>query len=446
VVASVQNYLGWRTCETICADAGEAEDFRCTGGLTWDHCPPNTHLGVQFGRDPNCIEACRSEGCVQTCSDYEISQSWFKCERDEGGNSYSRYMDPDFYYPWCMQGMSSTSPSTDFESANRGEHMLSVEVPGGVLAKNITCGLEHCCTLLVDGRVMCWGNNRQGQLGTLASWPGGCVVPGGFQGDQSFCDTMVAVDLGQGRTALAVKAGSTHNCALLDNNRIKCWGENRHGQLGHGHNADSVGNAAGEMGDDLPYVDFGSVEGDPLTATSIAVGGDTSCALLLNKRVKCWGLTPSLVSAPEDYQWTNIGKGEPTMGNSLPYVDLGDDPVADIECAQYSCCAVFENGRSKCWGMNEGGLGAVDPSSNNDEPMRDTFHWAVSRVPFTELGPGSEVTQILPHKRGGCALLSDGRVKCWGQCPFSTVLHRRLRKEGARASSAGEGEWDSNLP
>lgn len=308
------------------------------------------------------------------------------------------------------------------------------------------------------------GGGNAGDYGALGLPGTFCVIPGGLVGvdgleGQPCDDTMVAVDLGEGRTALAVKAGDYHNCALLDNNRVKCWGSNDKGQLGLGDSAYRVGSGLGEMGDDLPYVDLGSVEGVPLTATAIAVGGSTSCALLLNKRVKCWGQTPLGRIVLEEgfyvskYQWTNIGRYAGFMGDELPYVDLGDDPVADIECANFddddpspTCCAVFENGRSKCWGKNDGGLGAVDPSSNDDEPMRNTFQWAVSRVPFTELGPGSEVTQILPHERGGCALLSDGRVKCWGQCPFSPVLHRRLSKEGARASSAGKGERDSNLP
>ena len=33
----------------------------------------------------------------------------------------------------------------------------SVVIPGEVPATNITCGRQHCCTLLEDRRVMCWG-------------------------------------------------------------------------------------------------------------------------------------------------------------------------------------------------------------------------------------------------------------------------------------------------
>ena len=45
---------------------------------------------------------------------------------------------------------------------------------------------------------------------------------------------MSAVSLGTGRSATAVSAKEYFTCALLDNDTVKCWGENRSGQLGLG--------------------------------------------------------------------------------------------------------------------------------------------------------------------------------------------------------------------
>ena len=60
-------------------------------------------------------------------------------------------------------------------------------------------------------------------------------------------DNLVAIDLGSGRTALAISAGDGHTCAMLDNSSFKCWGRNADGQLGQG-DTDNIGDQAGEMG------------------------------------------------------------------------------------------------------------------------------------------------------------------------------------------------------
>ena len=59
-------------------------------------------------------------------------------------------------------------------------------------------------------------------------------------------DNLPSIDLGTGRTATAIAAGSFHTCALLDNGSVKCWGDNAIGQLGIGNTTDK-GDNTGEM-------------------------------------------------------------------------------------------------------------------------------------------------------------------------------------------------------
>jgi alpha-tubulin suppressor-like RCC1 family protein len=51
--------------------------------------------------------------------------------------------------------------------------------------------------------------------------------------------------------------GERFGCAALENNGVKCWGWNTHGQLGLGMSGDR-GNAPGQMGDNLPFVNLGT--------------------------------------------------------------------------------------------------------------------------------------------------------------------------------------------
>jgi alpha-tubulin suppressor-like RCC1 family protein len=118
----------------------------------------------------------------------------------------------------------------------------------GQPARAITAGTDHSCALLEDGSVKCWGSNEHGQLGLGHS---------DDQGDQpGEMASLASVDLGDGRTAVAIDGG-THTCALLDNGAVKCWGPNQFGQLGQGDTAER-GSAPGQLGDALAEIDLGT--------------------------------------------------------------------------------------------------------------------------------------------------------------------------------------------
>ena len=57
---------------------------------------------------------------------------------------------------------------------------------------------------------------------------------------------LTGINLGTGRTATAIAAGGSHNCAKLDNGAVKCWGRNNLGQLGI-DNTTYMGDGSGEM-------------------------------------------------------------------------------------------------------------------------------------------------------------------------------------------------------
>ena len=139
-------------------------------------------------------------------------------------------------------------------------------------------------------------------------------------GPNEMGNSLDAIELGTGRTATAIAAGKYHNCAILDNSSIKCWGSNNAGQLGLGdtYNRGDLDHNSGdsEMGDSLPVVDLGAGR----TARGITAGDSHTCALLDNFSVKCWGKNESGQLGLGDNSTRGDGSGE--MGDNLPVISL----------------------------------------------------------------------------------------------------------------------------
>lgn len=129
-------------------------------------------------------------------------------------------------------------------------------------------------------------------------------------------DQLPAVDLGAGRSAKAIFAGSFHYCAILDNAQVKCWGNNAVGQLGYG-DTNARGDAPGEMGDALLALNLGTNR----TAVSLALGAASTCAALDDGSVKCWGASNFGGLGYGDKGRRGDGAGE--MGDALPALNLG---------------------------------------------------------------------------------------------------------------------------
>jgi alpha-tubulin suppressor-like RCC1 family protein len=89
-------------------------------------------------------------------------------------------------------------------------------------ANNMVSGVFHTCAILDNGNVKCWGYNTAGALGD------------GSTADSDAPSTTV-INLGTGRTAVALSGGNAHTCAILDNGDLKCWGSDEYGQLGNGN-------------------------------------------------------------------------------------------------------------------------------------------------------------------------------------------------------------------
>lgn len=224
---------------------------------------------------------------------------------------------------------------------------------GSTVALMFALGEAHTCARVSGGSVKCWGYNGDGQLGL-----GDDVSRGDDPNEMSV--NLRAVDLGD-EPILAISAGISHNCVVLTDGRVKCWGHNGYGQLGIGDRA-RRGTSTSHMGDSLSAVDLGEA------VTALAAGGFHTCALLASGRVKCWGHNEYGQLGLGDM--VHRGDGADEMGDALPTVDLGEGATAAaITAGAYHTCALLTDGQVKCWGRNHfGQLGLGDALLRGHEP------------------------------------------------------------------------------
>jgi len=278
-----------------------------------------------------------------------------------------------------------------------GENLPPVELGSGRRATNLACGYQHCCALLDDGSLKCWGWNHDGQLGLGDTNPRGA-------GPAQMGDHLPPVDLGAGRKAVALAVAGRHSCAMLEDGSVKCWGQNFSGELGLG-DANTHGSRPREMGDALGAVDLGSER----RATGLVSGPSHTCAILDDWSVKCWGINSSGQLGLGDVVFRGDDAAE--MGDALPAVDLGPRRRPTGMAAGIShTCAFFFPGALYCWGFNRAGqLGLGD-----DENRGDQAGEMGRELPQVDLGAGAVVEGVAPGFTHTCALLSGGIVKCWG--------------------------------
>ncbi len=224
----------------------------------------------------------------------------------------------------------------------------------------VSAGSAHACSIILDGTVRCWGHNNFGQLGNEAT-------------EDSSTPVVAAV-----QDVVALSLGQSHSCALLQDGGGACWGRNEDGQLGSGNTANS--------GMPLRVADLGQ-------AVAIASGGNHTCALNQNTQVVCWGRN----------EQGQLGIGTVSPGISVPASVPQLVGVTAISAGTDHTCALADGGSVWCWGWNRFGQTAAG---------------AIGEKSFTltpRLVP--DLVDVIAIHAGGnhtCALLQNGRVRCWG--------------------------------
>jgi alpha-tubulin suppressor-like RCC1 family protein len=226
-------------------------------------------------------------------------------------------------------------------------------------------------------------------------------------------NALPAIDFGTGRTVKQLAGGGTHACVILDNDTVKCWGDNRGGTLGLGDTVNR-GNAPGQMGNALPAVNLGAGR----TARQLAVGGSHACAVLDNGKLKCWGLN----------DWGQLGLGDTAtrgdqtsdMGDALPYVDIGAGrTIVALAAGNANTCVLRDDQSYVCWGDNVNGSLGTDTTANRGDNAGEMGSALVAvKLNGGTLRPAiplSPAQSTLVADETGCVVVGTGALKCWGR-------------------------------
>ncbi len=257
----------------------------------------------------------------------------------------------------------------------------------------VAVGGLHACALSTTGTVACWGHNARGQLGTSDT-------------NDSATPRIVNTSNQTLTNVVQVVAGREHTCALIADGTARCWGSSEHGQLGDGEGGGSTFKFAPQT------VRQTANSATPLGGiVELAAGAITTCALLVDSTVRCWG----------DNSGAQLGNGPAdTELHPVPEVVRGANaaPLSDIVAlgasldpngSTHHACGLAASRQAICWGDNgDGQLGRGNNDIDQFVPGPVLTSGSPAAALFGELAVGGRHTC-------GLGVGSPSGPNCWGR-------------------------------
>jgi len=211
---------------------------------------------------------------------------------------------------------------------NRSTDDASTAVRATVITEpvlDVAVGHGYTCVVLSGGKVKCWGEGRNGQLG-----------------NNTFSSSLEAVDVvGLSSGASKIFAAGGNTCVIMTTGAVKCWGVCNMSSCGTGVN-----------GNQSRPVDVASLPSGVLKV-SISRDGNEACSLMSDGKVKCWG-EGSVVNytGSRSSDANGRARADPIIGLSGTAVDISNNFGSVM-------CAVIDDGTAQCWG-DDGGQGGIN--------------------------------------------------------------------------------------
>lgn len=186
-----------------------------------------------------------------------------------------------------------------------------------------------------------------------------------------------------------VATGRMHTCALTATSEIRCWGDNRYGQLRATPSAcPASANTTWPSDCSLVPLPIQCGPGEVCRFQSLAAGGERTCAVDTTGRLWCWGSNADASTdepAPLSYADRFNGEVEAFTANHSKVSFLSVDTDLRTTCAITSTHALY------CWDFNQSLLDDRDIHS-----------------------PGTQYASVSVGKAHVCARQLTGKFECWG--------------------------------
>jgi Regulator of chromosome condensation (RCC1) repeat len=273
-----------------------------------------------------------------------------------------------------------------------------IQLPTGFNVKQIAAGANHTCVLSEVGQIICWGDNQFGQLGYGDTKTRGDTL-------NTTPDKIGYIQI-EPAEQIVLESTANHTCAILIVGTVKCWGDNRSGQLGLG-NMDNIGDEPNEM-DQTSSIQLGTSPVKQLSLSGSPIGGGHTCALLEDTTLHCWG---------ENYSgqlgYASIENYGDDSGELPAFKTVDVTGILQIALGREFTCAITTSGKVRCWGFNAfGQLGYGNISNVGDDELPREAGFVNTTTEIKQLSSGTAHT---------CALRTDDEILCWGADNFGQL-------------------------
>lgn len=219
------------------------------------------------------------------------------------------------------------------------DHLIPTEVDSSAITSGIlkVSGTDtHKCALTTDGKIYCWGDNTEGQIGDGTN-------------STAHSPTEVNASLNTAEGFRDVHTAPGISCALTNQARAFCWGNGANGGLGNGGTADN----------NTPVL----VSSSGLNAGEFYVKVRVGLALTSKGRLLSWG----------DNTYGEAGRGTTGGGFNTPAVISTGDVASDEQFSDFNVsdnhrCGLTTKSKLYCWGFNSNGQLGDNSTANKNVP------------------------------------------------------------------------------